>query len=127
MSTRRDFEGALDVVALQARLRAFASARDWEQFHSPKNLAMALAGEAGELIEIFQWLTAEESSRLSDEDLSRVADELADIQIYLLRLVDVLGLSLADAVDAKIRRNEDRYPVERSMGNATKASRKDSD
>jgi len=117
----------IDVAAVQVRLRDFASARDWERFHSPKNLAMALAGEVGELIEIFQWLTAEQSNLLSEEERSRAKDELADIQIYLLRLADVLRLSLADAVDAKIQRNESRYPVELSRGNATRAARKDSD
>src|SRR2546426_4746293 len=91
-----DFQ-SLEVTALQLRLREFASARDWEQFHSPKNLAMALAGEAGELLEIFQWLSEVQSSDLNDEDRDRVAEEMADIQIYLLRLADVLALSLPAA------------------------------
>ncbi len=115
---------ALDVAALQAELREFAAVRDWEQFHSPKNLAMALVSEVGELVEIFQWLTQEQSIRLSDADRSHTADELADIQIYLLRIADILGLSLADAVDMKIERNDARYPVEQSKGDATKATRR---
>jgi dCTP diphosphatase len=84
----------MDVEALTRRLREFASARDWEQFHSPKNLAMALSAEVGELTEIFQWLTAEESTALRGEDLDRVREEIADVQIYLLRLADVLGIEV---------------------------------
>jgi dCTP diphosphatase len=127
MTDHTEIGRSLDVAALQARLRDFASSRDWQQFHSPKNLAMALTGEVGELVEILQWLTPEQSARLSKEDLSLAADELADIQIYLLRMADVLGLSLADAVDEKIERNEGRYPVELSKGEATRAARRVSD
>src|SRR3954451_13358718 len=119
MTDHTEIGRSLDVAALQARLRDFASSRDWQQFHSPKNLAMALTGEVGELVEILQWLTPEQSARLSKEDLSLAADELADIQIYLLRMAYLLGLSLADAVDEKIERNEGRYPVELSKGEAT--------
>jgi NTP pyrophosphatase (non-canonical NTP hydrolase) len=116
----------LDIAGVQERLRKFAAARDWEQFHSPKNLAMALAAEAGELLEIFQWLTEQQSAELSDSDQARVSAELADIQVYLLRLADMLDVALADAVDAKIRANEERYPVELSKGNAVKYSRRES-
>jgi dCTP diphosphatase len=117
----------MDVIALQSRLREFAQARDWEQFHTPKNLAMALAAEAGELLEIFQWLTDEQASAVTDrdEDLRLVREELADILIYLVRLADVLGIDLEDAVQGKLGDNERRYPVELAKGNATKYNRRD--
>ena len=96
---------------LRSGLREFARERDWEQFHTPKNLAMALAGEVGELLEIFQWLTPEqaqavmESARADD-----VEDELADVLIYLVRLADVLDIDLLDAARTKLDRNEGRFP-----------------
>jgi dCTP diphosphatase len=117
--------GALDIAALQEQLRHFAQAREWEQFHSPKNLAMALAGESGELLEIFQWLTEAESFDLSSDDLERTKEELSDIQIYLLRLADILGISIPSAVQAKMEGNESRYPVEKARGSAMKYSRRD--
>jgi dCTP diphosphatase len=107
---------------LRTRLQSFARARDWEQFHTPKNLAMALAGEVGELIEIFQWLTADESERVMDGPRAEdVEDELADVFIYLLRMADVLGVDLAEATRAKLERNEDRYPVPHVRGRADRA------
>jgi dCTP diphosphatase len=123
-STKDPDSGSLDISALQVRLHEFANARDWEQFHSPKNLAMALAGEAGELLEIFQWLSEAQSGDLDGEDRDRVAEEMADIQIYLLRLADVLALSLPAAVEGKIADNERKYPIGESKGNATKYSRR---
>jgi len=97
---------------LARRLRGFASARDWEQFHTPKNLAMALAGEVGELLEVFQWLTPQQSAAvLSGERAHDVEDELADVLIYLVRLADVLGVDLLAAADAKVERNEHRFPT----------------
>lgn len=92
-------------------LREFAEERDWEKFHTPKNLAMALAGEAGELVAEFQWLTPSESesSGLSSEQLTAVAMEIADVQIYLLRLADVLGLDIPTAVRQKIEVNRTRF------------------
>ena len=97
---------------LQARIREFARERDWEQFHTPKNLAMALSGEVGELLEIFQWLTPEQSEAvMTGGRASDVEDELADVLIYLLRLTDVLGVDLAAAATAKLTRNERRYPA----------------
>ena len=101
-----------DLDDLAARLRDFAAARDWEQFHTPKNLAMALAGEAGELLEVFQWLTPEQSAAVLDgERAGDVADELADVLIYLVRLADVLGVDLVAAAAAKVDRNEQRFPT----------------
>ena len=105
---------------LKTRLREFAVERDWEQFHSPKNLAMALIVEAAELVEHFQWLTEEQSATLPPDKLAEVEQELADIQIYLIRLADRLNLDLEQAVDAKIALNERRYPVEKARGSAKK-------
>lgn len=105
---------------LQARLREFAAARDWEQFHDPKNLTMALAGEVGELIQHFQWLTRDESRDVlrNETTADEVRDELADVAIYLLRLADVLGVDLLEVAFDKIARNEDRYPADAVKGRA---------
>lgn len=101
----------MSVRGLAERLRDFAARRDWEGYHTPKNLAMALCGEAGELIELFQWLTPEESDAIMEERATEVEDELADVFIYLVRLADVLGVDLIKAAHAKIDRNERRFPV----------------
>ena len=102
----------LNLEALAARLKAFANARDWEKFHTPKNLAMALSVEVSELAEIFQWMTAEESSRvMSDQKVAdAVRDELADITLYLVRLSAILKVDLLAEANAKIDRNEKRFP-----------------
>ena len=112
----------IDLIEVKTFLREFAADRDWEQFHTPKNLAMALAAEAGELLEIFQWLTPEESDQVgSDEELQRATeDELADIVQYAIRMSDVLGINLNDALWRKLRENSTRYPAALSKGNATK-------
>mgnify|MGYP000362511110 CR=1 FL=1 len=99
-----------EFAELTARIRAFADARNWEKFHTPKNLAMAVAGEAGELAAEFQWLTPEESSGLSKDQLKAVELEMADVAIYLLRLADVLGIDIGGAVKEKIELNEGRFP-----------------
>ena len=108
---------------LTAALREFAGERDWDQFHTPKNLVMALVGEVGELIEHFQWLTPNESTEvMGDEARARlIAAELADVFIYLVRLADILGVDLLDAADAKLEANARRYPAERVRGSADKA------
>ena len=105
---------------LRERLAAFAAERDWDQFHNPKNLAMALSGEVGELVEHFQWLTFEEARALPREALDEVALEAADVLLYLVRLCDKLGIDLAAAADAKLAINAQRYPVEKSRGQNTK-------
>jgi dCTP diphosphatase len=105
---------------LQQRLAAFAAAREWEQFHSPKNLAMALSAEVGELVEEFQWLTELQSRELDAERRERVRLELADVFIYLLRLADRLDVDLLRAADDKIALNERKYPAERVRGDARK-------
>ena len=100
-----------DFSELTAILRDFAAARNWEEFHTPKNLAMAVSGEAGELVAEFQWLTPDESlpESLTADKLESVAMEIADVQIYLLRLADVLGLDIPTAVQRKIEINESRF------------------
>ena len=107
---------------IKVRLREFADERDWDQFHSPKNLTMALIVEAAELVEHFQWLSEEQSQTLSPEKLAEVEQEIADIQIYLIRLADKLGVDMEKAVNAKIELNEKKYPAEKVRGSAVKYS-----
>ena len=115
----------MDIDALQKRLAEFAAERDWEQFHSPKNLAMALAAEAGELVEEFQWLTETESANLDPAKKQAVAHELADILIYLVRLADRVGVDLDVVVPEKIQINAEKYPVELAKGSAAKMNHRD--
>ncbi len=110
---------------LSRRLAEFARIRDWEQFHSPKNLAMALAGEAGELLEHFQWLTETQSASLDADKKEAVALELADILIYLLRLGERLDLDILAAAYRKMAINESRYPAEKVRGDARRADEYD--
>lgn len=105
---------------LKLALRSFAEERDWDQFHSPKNLSMALAGEAGELLEQFQWLTEDQSKNLIDQQLLAVADEIADVQLYLVRLADKLGLDIMAECNRKIESNAIKYPIDKSKGTAKK-------
>ncbi|MBI5739363.1 MAG: nucleotide pyrophosphohydrolase [Nitrospirae bacterium] len=116
----------MNLPDLQQRLRTFAQARNWDQFHSPKNLSMALAAEAAELLEIFQWLTEEQSKDITDseKDLAQVKEEIADVFIYLVRLADKLDIDIEKEVLAKIDLNEKKYPVELSRDNATKYNRR---
>jgi dCTP diphosphatase len=103
----------MSIETLQDQLRQFAAERDWEQFHTPKNLVMALTGEAGELTEIFQWLTPEESAAVMADPgrATAVRDELADVLAYLLRLADVLGVDIEQALTDKMVKNAVKYPV----------------
>ena len=105
---------------LRDRLQAFALERDWDQFHSPKNLAMALVAEAGELVEHFQWLTEEQSRRVEGDKLAKVEEELADVLIYLVRLADKLNVDLFAAAHKKIERNAQKYPADKVKGSAKK-------
>jgi NTP pyrophosphatase (non-canonical NTP hydrolase) len=109
-----------DLDALRDAQRAFAAERDWDEFHTPKNLAAALAVEAAELLEPFQWLTAEQSAALTPEQLAAVREEMADVLLYLVRLADKLDVDLLAAAQDKIARNALKYPVERSKGSARK-------
>lgn len=104
----------LDVARLQRRLAEFAAARDWEQYHTPKNLVAALSVEAAELLEIFQWLTPEQSARVMNDPgtAHRVRDEVADVLAYLLQFCEVVGVDVLAALSAKIDRNEKRFPAE---------------
>jgi len=109
------------IQELNERLLRFARERDWEQFHSPKNLSMALAGEVGELLEHFQWLSEEQCQQLDEDKKEAVALEMADIFIYLVRLAERLDINLLDAAWQKIAINEKRYPVEQVKGDARRA------
>ena len=105
---------------LRDQLRDFASARDWEPFHSPKNLAMALSVEASELLEHFQWLTEAQSRDLPDEAKQAVREEVADVLLYLIRLADQLGIDPIAAAHEKMIANEKKYPVDKARGTAKK-------
>ena len=105
---------------LRDALRRFAAERDWDQYHSPKNLAAALCVEAAELLEHFQWLTEDASKSLSSETLSKVNEEMADVLLYLVRLADKLDVNLLDAAKRKIELNARKYPVGKARGNSRK-------
>jgi NTP pyrophosphatase (non-canonical NTP hydrolase) len=109
-----------ELEALQGRIREFVRERDWEQFHSPKNLAMALIVEAGELVEQLQWLTEDESCNLPAEKLQAVEEELADIFVYQLRITDRLDVDLLTAAHDKMRSNESKYPANTVRGSSKK-------
>jgi len=112
----------VDIQTLQASLRTFAADRDWEQFHSPKNLAAALSVEAAELLEHFQWLTDEQSRSISDTDREAIAEEVADVFLYLLQLSDKLDIDPIESARKKIQTNASKYPVERAKGTSKKYS-----
>jgi NTP pyrophosphatase (non-canonical NTP hydrolase) len=107
-------------AALSSRVERFALERDWAQFHSPKNLSMALAVECAELMEHFQWLSEAQSRRPGRRQLREIERELADVQIYLVRLAQVLGVDLIRACERKLVENARKYPVERAKGSAKK-------
>jgi dCTP diphosphatase len=109
-----------DLDTLRERLRSFAGRRDWDQFHSPKNLAMALIVEAAELVEHFQWLTEQESAQMTAEKRAAVAEEIADVLVYVVRLADRLDIDLFAAVTAKMAHNEAKYPADEVRGSARK-------
>jgi len=99
-----------DIEALKLKIREFAERRDWTKFHNPKNLAMAISGEAGELVAEFQWLTLEKSLSLTPAQLSAIEFEIADIAIYLIRLSDTIEIDLVSAIQKKMKLNEERFP-----------------
>ncbi len=115
-------DSATTVAELKARVLAFVRERDWEQFHSPKNLSMALAAEAGELMEHFLWATPETSRAVAADGAKRgkIADELADVVIYALEFANATGLDVAAAIEAKMAANAKKYPVEKARGRADK-------
>ncbi|KAF1017461.1 MAG: hypothetical protein GAK31_00726 [Stenotrophomonas maltophilia] len=112
----------VEVRGAAQALREFADARDWAQFHSPKNLVMALSGEVGELNEIFQWMTEADSFKAasSEATANAVRDEIADVALYLIRLSDVLGIDLNEALSGKLAANAAKYPVDLARGVSTK-------
>jgi len=110
------------LAQLTAQVRQFADERDWQQFHSPKNLASALIVEAAELLEHFQWLSGPESNSLDDEKRDNVALEMADVLIYLVRLADRLDIDLIEAAAKKLVINAQKYPVEQAKGSSRKYS-----
>lgn len=109
--------------ALRTQLAQFANARDWDQFHNPKNLAMALIAEAGELVEHFQWLSPQQAENLPAETKAEIALEIADVLLFLLRLADKLDIDPIAAAEQKMKLNAEKYPVEKSKGNAKKYNR----
>lgn len=111
---------ASEIQQLQARLAAFASERDWEKFHTPRNLATAMAVEAAEILEIFQWLTDEQSNTLPEAKRAALSEEMADVFLYLLKLARKLDVDLIVAANAKIDKNALKYPVEKSKGRSDK-------
>ena len=115
----------MDISKIQNQLSNFASERDWEQFHSPKNLSMALSVEASELVEIFQWLTPEESNFPDQKQLASIRSEVADIAMYLIRFCGVLEIDLERAIEEKLIQNGNKYPVELSKGSAKKYNQRE--
>src|ERR1700682_4812424 len=109
-----------ELEGLREQLRDFAAARDWAQFHSPKNLAMALSVEAGELLEIFQWLTEEQSRSLDPKAQAAVANEIADVLLYLIRLGDQVGIDPVAAAQRKLVANAEKYPADKARGSSKK-------
>ena len=116
-----------ELQKLQETLQKFAEDRDWEQFHSPKNLAMALSAESGELLECFQWLTEEDSQNLDARKLQEAREEIADVFIYLLRIADRLDIDLIEAARNKIAINEKKYPADLVRGSSAKYTEYGSD
>jgi len=110
----------MTIESLRGQLRDFAAARDWDQFHSPKNLAMALAVEAAELVENFQWLTEEQSRSLPPDTLRATREEIADVFLYLIRISDQLGIDPVAAAQEKMIANEKKYPADKARGTAKK-------
>jgi NTP pyrophosphatase (non-canonical NTP hydrolase) len=108
------------LVSLRDALRTFAAEREWDQFHSPKNLAAAISVEAAEILQHFQWMSDDESMRLSSDAVSKVREEIADVLLYLIRLADKLDLNLLEAAESKIQLNAIRYPVEKARGTSKK-------
>lgn len=109
-----------DLESLRQAMAEFAAARNWEQFHSPKNLVMALSVEVAELMEHFQWLTLDEAQSLDEDTLAMVGEEIADVQIYLVRLADKLGIDILSACADKMVKNAEKYPVDKASGSARK-------
>ncbi len=117
-------QDVLDINELKEKIQNFAIERDWEQFHTPKNLAMALNVEASELLEIFQWLTPEQSQKLVEDPkkMKDIQDEIADIVVYAIRISSILDINIKTAITEKMKQNAQKYPVDKAKGNAKKYS-----
>jgi NTP pyrophosphatase (non-canonical NTP hydrolase) len=115
-----DSGGMRDLRELKERVRDFVAERDWDRFHSPKNLTMALSVEASELVELFQWLTEEQSAAPDEKLRRRAAEELADVLWFLVRIADRLEIDLLEAAESKFARNAEKYPAGRVRGQARK-------
>jgi NTP pyrophosphatase (non-canonical NTP hydrolase) len=120
MSTPDQGQHQASIESLREALRQFASERDWNQFHSPKNLAIALSVESAELLEHFQWMPEAESAALAPDQKAKVREEVADVLLYLIRLADKLDIDLVAAATDKIRLNAEKYPVEKARGSSKK-------
>ena len=114
----------MDLDKIKQIVREFSSERNWDKYHTPKNLSMALSVEASELVEIFQWLTQDESKNIDSKEIQSVKDEIADILIYLIRIADKLDIDLEEVVLEKIKKNAEKYPVELSKDNAVKYNKR---
>ena len=114
----------MDIKRIQQQLSIFSKERDWDQFHTPKNLATALSVEASELLEVFQWLTDDQSQKLNKDQMTDVEQEVADIAIYLLRICDVMGINIEAVIENKLAINAYKYPVDAARGNATKYNKR---
>jgi dCTP diphosphatase len=114
----------MDIKGIQRKLSTFSKEREWDQFHTPKNLAAALSVEASELLEVFQWLTDDQSRKLDKVQMADVEEEVADIAIYLLRICDVMNINMEAAIKNKLYINAGKYPVETAKGNATKYNKR---
>lgn len=110
----------LDVESTKKMFADFAKEREWEQFHSPKNISMALSVEASELMEIFQWMDSDASRNLDEKTTQKVKDEVADVLLYTIRMADLLKIDLGEAITDKMEQNAQKYPVEKSRGNSKK-------
>ena len=115
----------MNISKIQSRLEKFAVDREWEQFHTPKNLAMALSVEASELVEIFQWLKADESNKPNQKQIAAINAEVADIAMYLFRFCSILEINLEKAIEDKLLKNAKKYPVNQSKGNAQKYNQRE--
>jgi NTP pyrophosphatase (non-canonical NTP hydrolase) len=120
MNDERDHGDEIALTRLRDRLRDFASLRDWNQFHSPKNLAIALSVEVGELLEHFQWISDQDSLTMPPDKLGAIKDEVADVFLYLIRLADILNVDMVQAANEKVDANSRKYPIEKSRGSAKK-------
>jgi dCTP diphosphatase len=120
MTDKLDSSNADRLRTLRDKLRQFAEERDWNQFHSPKNLAMALSVEASELMEHFQWMSETDSQSIPLEKREQIREEVADVLLYLIRIADKLDIDLAEAAEAKIKINAAKYPIQKARGNNKK-------